>query len=66
MSLKVQLYKQSGGLPFKDLYAGLIGKGMRPEMALLTVARKIAAIALKIWKTGEPFDARKLSIQRTN
>ena len=36
---------------------------MRPEMARLTLARKIAAIALKIWKKGEPFDAEHLKSQ---
>jgi hypothetical protein len=29
-------------------------------MARLTLARKIAAIALKIWKKGESFDAEHL------
>ena len=38
---------------FREFYLGLLAKGMRPEMARLTLARKIAAIALKIWKKGE-------------
>jgi transposase len=41
---------------FHEFYLGLLNKGMRPEMARLTLARKIAAIALKIWKEGETFD----------
>ena len=40
-----------------------LDKGMRPEMARLTLARKIAAIALKIWKKGETFDAEHLKLQ---
>lgn len=35
--------------------------GMREEMARLTLARKIAAIALTIWKKGETFDPKKLN-----
>ncbi len=38
-------------------------KGMEPPMARLTLARKIAAIALKIWKKGERFDPAKLKQQ---
>jgi len=32
-------------------------------MARLTPARKIAAVALKIWKKGEAFDAEHLKLQ---
>ncbi len=39
----------------------LEGKGMRPEMARLTVARKIATVALTMWKKGETFDPKKLN-----
>jgi hypothetical protein len=38
-------------------------EGMQPPMARLTLARKIAAIALKIWKKGERFDPAKLKQQ---
>lgn len=48
---------------FHEFYLGLLKKGMRPEMARLTLARKIAAIALKIWKKGESFDADHLKSQ---
>jgi transposase len=47
----------------REFYLGLLAKGMRPEMARLTLARKIAAIALKIWKEGEAFDAGHLKPQ---
>lgn len=45
----------------KKIYTRLIGKGIRPEMALLTIARKIAAVALAMWKSGEEFDEKKLT-----
>ena len=32
--------------PLHDFYASLLAKGMKPEMARLTLARTIAAIAL--------------------
>ena len=34
--------------------------GLNPPMARLSLARKIAAIALKIWKKGERFDPGQL------
>jgi transposase len=40
---------------------GLQKKGIRAEMARLTLARKIAAITLRIWKKGESFDSKKLN-----
>ena len=46
--------------PFKSWYAGLLARGLRPELARVTVARKIAAITLAVWKKGEAFDADKL------
>jgi transposase len=49
--------------PFQEFYAALLAKGMRPEMARLTLARKIAAITLIVWKKGASFDARYLKSQ---
>ena len=49
--------------PFRDFYTGLLAKGMKPAMARLTLARKIAAIALVLWKKGERFDAGELNRQ---
>ena len=48
---------------FREFYLGLLAKGMRPEMARLTLARKIAAITLKIWKRGETFNAEHMKLQ---
>ena len=36
--------------PFHDFYASLLAKGMKPEMARLTLARKMAATTLTLWK----------------
>jgi transposase len=49
--------------PFAEFYAALVAKGMRPEMARLTLARKIATIALLVWKKGVSFDASHLKPQ---
>ncbi len=49
--------------PLHDFYVALLAKGMKPEMARLTLARKIAAIALTLWKKEERFDAEQLKPQ---
>lgn len=49
--------------PFREYYQRLIAKGMQPEMARLTLARKIATIALILWKRGERFDPTELQSQ---
>jgi transposase len=49
--------------PFQEFYAALVDKGIQPEMARLTLARKIAAITLVIWKRGVRFDAQYLKPQ---
>jgi transposase len=48
---------------FEEFYAALLAKGMRPEMARLTLARKIATIVLIVWKKGVRFDAQHLKPQ---
>jgi transposase len=49
--------------PFEEFHAALLAKGMRPEMARLTLARKIATIVLIVWKRGVCFDANHLKPQ---
>jgi transposase len=49
--------------PFRSYYQRVVAKGMRPEMARLTLARKIVAVTLRLWKKGERFDAVKLKGQ---
>jgi transposase len=47
--------------PYRQYLEGLQNRGMRKEMARLTLARKISSIALTIWKKGEAFDPKKLN-----
>ena len=49
--------------PFQEFYVALLAKGIRPEMPRLTLARKIAAITLHVWKKGVRFDAHYLKSQ---
>jgi len=49
--------------PLQEFYRERLAAGIKPEMAQLTLARKIAAIALAIWKKGESFDPTKLKAQ---
>ena len=44
--------------PFQEFHAGLVARGMKPTMARLTLARKIAAITLIVWKKGVAFRRR--------
>jgi hypothetical protein len=49
--------------PFQNFYVACIARGRKPHMARLTLARKIAAITLLIWKKGVRFDADHLKVQ---
>jgi transposase len=49
--------------PLHDFYQALLAKGRKPTMARLTLARKIAAITLIVWKKEVRFDANHLKQQ---
>jgi transposase len=49
--------------PFKDFYEACVARGTKPHLARLTLARKIAAITLLVWKKGACFDAEHLKPQ---
>src|SRR5436189_2262712 len=49
--------------PLHDFYVTRVESGMRPTMARLTLARKIAAITLTMWKKGVSFDPKQLQRQ---
>jgi len=53
----------AGGIshPWQPFLDNLKGKGMKADMARLTLARKIASLTLTIWKKGESFDPKKLN-----
>src|SRR5258707_925029 len=44
-------------------YQACVARGMKPHLARLTLARKIAAITLLVWKKGVRFDAEHLKQQ---
>ena len=44
--------------PFQNFYEGCVARGIKPHMARLTLARKIASITLLVWKKGVRFDAQ--------
>jgi hypothetical protein len=41
--------------PLYNLYQRLLEAGTKPNLAKLTLARKIAAIALRMWKNEEVY-----------
>ncbi len=51
--------------PLKDLYEQTLAHGVDADMALLTLARKISSVALRLWKKGELWDPKKLTTQAT-
>lgn len=44
----------------KSIYSRQLDRGVRPEMARLTIARKLAAVTLSVWKSGAEYDSSKL------
>jgi len=46
---------------FTAYYQDLVNRGLKSELATITLARKISAITLAVWKKGERFDPKKLS-----
>jgi transposase len=50
---------RSGAL--RDFYQRLVAGGMREELARVTLTRKLAALTLRLWKTGEAYDPAKLT-----
>jgi transposase len=49
--------------PLRDFYEGMIARGMREDLARVTLARKLAAVTLRLWKKGEGYDPAKLTMQ---
>ena len=46
--------------PFRSYYQGLVAGGIKPELARVSVARKLAAVTLAVWKKGERFKAEEV------
>lgn len=51
--------------PLHDFFDQCVARGIRPELAKVTLARKIAAITLRLWKKGELWDPGKVMVQAT-
>jgi hypothetical protein len=49
--------------PLQAWYQAMVARGMREELARVTLTRKLAAITLHVWKTGERYDPAKLTPQ---
>jgi transposase len=48
--------------PLQQDYNRLLEKGVKPNLAKLTIARKIAAIVLAMWKQEQPYDSSRRRI----
>jgi transposase len=46
--------------PLYEYYLRLLDGGTKPNLAKLSLARRIAAITLAVWRTGEPYDPSRL------
>ena len=51
--------RMSSEHPIKRHYERLLKKGMKENLAKLTLARKLAAISLAVWKNKEEYDPTK-------
>jgi len=51
--------------PLRDYYEASLARGVKEDMAMVTLARKIGAVLLRLWKKGELWDPKKLTMQAT-
>ena len=51
--------------PLREYYEASLARGVKDDLAKVTLARKIAAVVLRLWKTGELWDPKKLTMQAT-
>lgn len=51
--------------PLRDYYDASLARGVKDDLAKVTLARKIAAVTLRLWKKGELWDSKKLTMQAT-
>jgi transposase len=51
--------------PLRDFYEASLARGVKEELAKVTLARKIVSVALRLWKKGELWDPKKLTMQVT-
>jgi len=51
--------------PLREYYEASLARGVNDDLAKVTLARKIAAVVLRLWKKGELWDPKKLTMQAT-
>jgi len=51
--------------PLREFYEASLARGVRDELAKVTLARKIVSLTLRLWKKGELWDPNKLTMQAT-
>lgn len=51
--------------PLREYYQATLARGVKDDLAKVTLARKIAAVVLRLWKRGELWDPKKLTMQAT-
>jgi hypothetical protein len=49
--------------PLHEYYAAMLTRGTKEELARVTLACKLAAITLRLWKKGELYDPGRLTQQ---
>jgi Transposase IS116/IS110/IS902 family. len=49
--------------PLREHYEASLARGVKDDLAKVTLARKIAAVTLRLWKKGEFWDPKKLTMQ---
>jgi transposase len=49
--------------PLQNFYQGMLARGMREELARVTLTRKLAALTLRLWKRGARYDPSQLTRQ---
>jgi transposase len=47
--------------PLQTFYQNILARGGRAELARVTLTRKLAALTLHLWKTGERYDPTRLT-----
>jgi transposase len=51
--------------PLRDYYQASVARGVDADLAKVTLARKIVAVTLRLWKKGELWDPKRLTMQAT-
>ena len=47
----------------QTFYHNMVARGMREDLARVTLTRKLAALTLRLWKTGDHYDPAQLTVQ---